>query len=282
MLLLLPHFSSFSSFFLSFPIILQHWTEAFLNHQLGILGYFSLFFSSFFFVSILHCFLLYVLLFIPALHVDDDNNKKTSQLNGAANRRRRKSRAHFRRERKASRDRGKERNHVPDWFSITLVWLFSPHNGHFTWFISLFSFLFHSLDTRHITHTRALLDFSFNDSAYTTLLKWSVCDGLTTLRESLYFLRFALPSTCDTLLNSDWKLPIKLNWNFFTPPRTLSILLSFHSRRCNWFDEGESTRVFWLNWHHAIICESINLSIISFVTKQTSRTFTRQSCCVSA
>lgn len=46
---------------------------------------------------------------------------------------------------------------------------------HHTMDISLDSFLcfpFYFI-LRHITHTRASLDFSFNDSAYSTLFKWS-------------------------------------------------------------------------------------------------------------
>lgn len=90
---------------------------------------------------------------------------------------------------------------------------FSPHNGYFTWFIFCFSlFLFISI----LSLPTRLLDFSF-DKIYKEY--WDTLDSsrymngwmaqLKSKCERVYVSLSFLPSTCDTLLNSDWKLPIK-------------------------------------------------------------------------
>lgn len=211
-------FSSF--FFLSFPIILQHWAEAFLCFSQPSTRNPSIYFSLFFFLLPSSPLLVCASPPLSTWRWWQQQQKKASQLNGEANRRRRSR--NISEGKKASLSSQSREKSCP-----RLIFNHTRLAFYHTMDISLDSFLcfpFFLLHSFSITHTLelCLISHLIITWCYTLwnrmcVMWWRWLSGKSDYIYISFDSPFNIP-TCDTLLNSDWKLPIKLNWTFLLLP----------------------------------------------------------------
>lgn len=191
---------SHSFHLLPFPIILLHWAEAFLLFSTINSKSFDIFHYFF-------CFFFFFSARVFPQHDDDDNDKSVAvEWNWGG-------RFVVKKSKKSSTQKSCPRlifNHTRLAFHHTMDISLDSFSVFLYFFIFPFSLL------------ARLLDFSFDKiykEYWDTLESSRYMNGwmaqLKSKCERVYVSLSFLPSTCDTLLNSDWKLPIKLNWIFF-------------------------------------------------------------------